>query len=258
MPVKKVLRTVQAHLPWLVPLKNLLYHFVRSRLHLPHERGFAVIAHLPRSEVDLFLDVGGNRGQSILSIRSYRPEARIVSFEPNNRIFAGLREHFGADLLVTLHNFGLAAVAGERTLYEPVYAGLTYDGNASFHRDSAQTYLGPSVLYGFKADKLTLREHVCRTLTLDSLDLAPTFIKIDVEGFELDVLLGAQSTLRRHTPVLLIERYWKNVRVFDLLSGLGYVEVSLVNKRLVAQPSTDENAILMTLPRLRACSGVVS
>ncbi len=42
-------------------------------------------------------------------------------------------------------------------------------------------------------------------ITIDSLRLAPDFIKIDVEGFEVFALRGAESTIRTHHPVLLVE-----------------------------------------------------
>jgi FkbM family methyltransferase len=41
----------------------------------------------------------------------------------------------------------------------------------------------------------------------DYLDLAPTVIKIDVEGGEKNVLLGAKTMLARHRPVVLFESF---------------------------------------------------
>lgn len=40
---------------------------------------------------------------------------------------------------------------------------------------------------------------------LDDLRLAPGFIKLDVEGMELNVLLGGEKTIREHRPVILFE-----------------------------------------------------
>jgi hypothetical protein len=54
---------------------------------------------------------------------------------------------------------------------------------------------------------------------LDELGLAPGFIKIDVEGCPLDVLLGGMTTLRERRPVLMIE---DAPTVTDLLCPLGY------------------------------------
>lgn len=66
------------------------------------------------------------------------------------------------------------------------------------------------------------------TLTLDSFDLEDVkFIKIDVEGHELEVLKGAEKTLIRSRPNILVEvedRHRENARstVIDWLSERGY------------------------------------
>lgn len=42
-------------------------------------------------------------------------------------------------------------------------------------------------------------------ITVDSLQLSPGFIKIDVEGMEFQVLKGARKTLLKNRPVVIIE-----------------------------------------------------
>ena len=42
-------------------------------------------------------------------------------------------------------------------------------------------------------------------VTLDSADLAPVLIKVDAQGADLHVLLGAERTIQRHHPNILIE-----------------------------------------------------
>lgn len=70
-------------------------------------------------------------------------------------------------------------------------------------------------------------------LTLDSLNLSPSFIKMDVQGFEYDVLLGGLETLKRSRPVMIIEledsngsipTSFKNSKAnsFKLLEELNY------------------------------------
>jgi hypothetical protein len=49
-------------------------------------------------------------------------------------------------------------------------------------------------------------EMVVKALTVDSLDVAsPGFIKIDVEGYELPVLLGARRLIEKYRPNLFVE-----------------------------------------------------
>ena len=71
-----------------------------------------------------------------------------------------------------------------------------------------------------------------RTERLDDVlpgDYVPTLIKIDVEGAEVQVLRGAQSTLERHRPFVLFEHgaggadlYGSGPNdAFDLLDGAG-------------------------------------
>ena len=52
----------------------------------------------------------------------------------------------------------------------------------------------------------------------------PTLIKIDVEGLELEVLRGAQATLREHRPTLVIEAHFRELAtaVTARLATLGY------------------------------------
>lgn len=72
---------------------------------------------------------------------------------------------------------------------------------------------------------------VVRQTTMDQLvsewRLKPSFIKIDVEGYEGNVLMGARQTVQVHKPVLMIEiekRHNRNyLDIFTLLDSYGYV-----------------------------------
>lgn len=250
--LRKSLRTAQNWFPGLREVKNEFYHWSRSRFGLLHDASFRALAHLPAGKGDLFLDVGANRGQSILSMRRMRPDAAIVSFEPSAAMFGWLQRHFAAAPGVVLHPFGLGAEARTRTLYTPCYAGFAYDGLATFSAEAARSFLSERTLLGFDPAKLTLIRSVCETRTLDSLSLRPTFIKIDVEGLEDEVLMGGVETIRACEPVLMVERFHDNPRLLPVLRSLGYVEVKPEGQSFVRGETTAENMFCMTPARLAA------
>ena len=258
--IRKAIRTAQNFFPALGETKNDVYHWSRKTFGLIHDPDFAALAGLPLSYDDLFLDVGANRGQSILSMRRFRPEAQIVSFEPNPLMFRWLEGHFRDQPGVRLANYGLSDRAGSRRLYVPHYRGFTYDGLATFSRETAEKYLSSDTLFGFDPALLTLDIHVCQARTLDSLKLSPTFIKIDVEGCEHEVLAGGVRTLRACQPVLMVERFYPNDALADLLDDLGYVEVEPCRGGFRRGETDRPNMFCMTPARLATCatSGAVS
>jgi hypothetical protein len=76
---------------------------------------------------------------------------------------------------------------------------------------------------------------------LDSLGLSScSFIKIDVEGHEIEVIEGAHDTIRALRPRILAEVREKNATLFEsILSNLGYVRADIRN--FIGCPGGDGN-----------------
>ncbi len=74
-------------------------------------------------------------------------------------------------------------------------------------------------------------EHEAQVVTLDSFDFENVdFIKIDVEGHEYDLLLGAVKTLQRCKPLVYIEIHQSSAsfrNTFTILLDAGYVLTAL-------------------------------
>ncbi len=135
------------------------------------------------------LDVGAMAG--LFTLMAAPRVRRVISFEPLERNVAFLAR-----------NVRLAGLANVEIV--PKAVG-DCDGTIPFHvyRSERRGPLGMgSVVGGQGSEPITVS-----CTTLDSLDLAPDLIKIDVEGAEAAVIDGARETLRRHRPLLFIEAH---------------------------------------------------
>jgi FkbM family methyltransferase len=126
------------------------------------------------------LDVGANVGAYALLLgRWVQPGGRVYAFEPSPETFAGLSRHLALNgLQGTVVPVAAAAArsAGRATLSGGGLSGAN-------RLDAAGS--GPSV------ETVSLDEFCARE------GILPSFIKVDVEGAELDVLRGARETIRR-------------------------------------------------------------
>lgn len=101
----------------------------------------------------------------------------------------------------------------------PFYRNWMFDGLSSFDYSSAHDWL-ENRLWGYKEKHLTVKKINCDLKKLDDYQLSPYFIKIDVQGLELQVLEGAAKTLEEHRPILLIESI--SEEIMDFLQQYGY------------------------------------
>lgn len=201
----KSLRTLQSYLPGIARAKNLFYLHARRFLRKPHESDFGMLRHFsPRLE-ECFVDVGANHGQSIKSILLYNKGISIVSFEPNFDLAARLRKRYRHIPNIDIRDYGLADVESTFDLYVPSYRGRVYDGLASFSYEAAVGWLNSERMFLFSETEVRVAKLTCSVQTLDAQNLVPAFIKIDVQGFEYQVLKGAANTLKKSEPVLLLE-----------------------------------------------------
>jgi FkbM family methyltransferase len=223
MSFKKLVRTVQSNLWFLKEAKDAFYLQYRGMLRIPSEPFFKALSVIGKAcKGGLYVDVGGNIGQSIATIKMFVPDARIVSFEPNPNLARKLVRRHGMSGDIAIHPIGLAERPGRFTLYVPSYRGFVYDGLGSLDRASAASWLGPETIYWFNPQRLSVAQYYIPVETLDMQRLQnPAFIKIDVEGTELGVLKGGVETLRQHEPILLVEGHEKP-EILSLCSSLGY------------------------------------
>lgn len=240
--VRKTIRTAQTYFPRCVDVKYRLQRLLRSVRRRPFEGDFEAIPLLKLGERPVCLDVGANRGQSIDAIRMKCPNAAIIAFEPNPRLADRLSRSYQNDSMIRVHPVGLGAKPQSAMLYVPSYNGFVFDGLASTSEQEAREWL-PDRLIGFRPHKLKVDTIPCSVITLDSMGLNPAFIKVDVQGAELDVLKGARRTLERCHPHLLIEA--PDDAVVKMLNALGYVPCAWRNGKLLPGEYGSPNTLFL-------------
>jgi FkbM family methyltransferase len=175
------------------------------RMRRPHESDFYALPLLRLSNRPLLVDVGGNIGQSVLSLYTVFPAATVVSFEPNPTVFSKLQRLTRKFPRLTVIPNGLSDQAGEAELFVPSYNGNILTGLASFDYESAKSWVSSETVLWFDPMKLTVLSKRLNLVRLDDCGLQPDFIKIDVQGLEYRVLAGGLETIRTYRPVIMAE-----------------------------------------------------
>lgn len=229
--MRKILRSVQVFLPGVQDYRFAVQRTLRKTFQIPHEEDFHILAHLPASENKLFIDIGANRGDAIQSILMMRPDARVVAFEPNPILIHKMKTLYAHDHRVEIRNYGLGDRTRTFSLHVPFYNDYMFDGLASFKEENARDWLRLR-LYGFRNKNLSIKKIDCDVRRLDDFALSPYFIKIDVQGFEYEVLLGGERTIRHARPIILIET--PGAKELDFLDSMNYMPFIFSKNKLRA------------------------
>lgn len=132
-----------------------------------------------KGEIRTIVDVGANAGQSAIRFRAAFPEARIVSLEPIQATFDELvRRTAGLD--IQCHRLAAGSSDSVSTMY------LT-----PFSETSSLMRPADDELRGMEQVEVVTLDGFLRDSGIDTVDL----LKIDAEGYDLEVLKGASGVL---------------------------------------------------------------
>jgi FkbM family methyltransferase len=169
---------------------------------------------------DRFVDIGANIGMvSLLASRLVGPDGIVDAVEPNPRCAERIRSLIACNRIsnIRLHNLALADSEGILPLSVPRHN--SGEGTlTSVARERART---PEEIEVFNVP-------VRRGDDVLSFDpKPPILIKIDVEGFERQVLTGLDRMLNEHEPLVVAEvGYYEPGRMppglFEVMESHGY------------------------------------
>ncbi len=130
------------------------------------------------ARIDVIFDVGANVGQSARKFRSAFPRATIYCFEPVRSTFETLRAAAEGDAGIRCHRLALGSRPGRSTVY------LT-------EHDTTSSLVRPADARGSEEVEVDTLDHFAAENGVERVDL----LKVDAEGFDLEVLKGADGLL---------------------------------------------------------------
>jgi FkbM family methyltransferase len=194
---------------------------------LPHDKSYNAFRHFIKAVPQgLFLDVGANDGITALGFRKFSLGYRILSLEPNPLLEQGLLKIKKQDPLFDYRLVGAGNKPASVVLYMPVYRGIAMHTYTSGSLDQSKATLR-HICGNHVAEAAEIRKFSVDIITVDSLDVDPSIVKIDVEGFDYEVLLGAVQTIERNRPFIAIELAWARRAVVEaFFNKRGYILLS--------------------------------
>ncbi len=136
------------------------------------------------------IDIGCHTGEVLRDILKYAPQGTHYCFEPLPHLYQELRQNFPSNC--HFYDLALSNQKSETTfnyvVTNPAYSGLR-------KREYAKS-------------KEEIRQITVQTERLDAIIPASAkidFMKVDVEGAELQVFQGGLDTIRRNQPILVFE-----------------------------------------------------
>jgi FkbM family methyltransferase len=154
------------------------------------------------------VDVGCNMGFHLAQFMMFEGKKHIVAYEPKRQLALELvakifQRHNGEwPQNIEIFNCAVGNQHGRIQLRTPIIKGDKHLGWSSvisniFDEDQARVHYG---------NQFVIEEEYVQITTLDSQDLQNvTFLKIDVEGAEEEVLRGGINLIKRDKPIINIE-----------------------------------------------------
>lgn len=141
----------------------------------------------------VYFDVGANLGFTALPIAKYLNKGFVYAFEPSP-IYKYLEEHTKINSINNLKAFNVAI--GEKKGLSNFWVR---DCAAHSNRVTDAHILSNSLDY--ISVELTTLDEIVKTENIDKVD----FVKVDVEGYERGVVMGASNLIKRFNPIFYIE-----------------------------------------------------
>lgn len=147
-----------------------------------------ILRHL--GDIRTIVDIGANRGQFALAARRCFPFAHIISFEPLSTPAEVYRSIFNSDSRAKLHQAAIGTQFGERA----INVSRRDDSSSLLPISAVQESLFPGTK---KAGTAVIQIGPLSAYVASEAIEGPALLKVDVQGFELQALVGSDERLEQ-------------------------------------------------------------
>ena len=186
---------------------------------------FKILKHLA---IDLVLDVGANQGQYGKSLRRGGYRGNIISFEPLNSAFNQLKLCSKSDSLWQVNNY---ALGNENTNSIINISANSYSSSILSMTNAHSKLSKESAFVGEQNIVVKTLDSVLENIVDSDNNI---FLKIDTQGYEKKVILGALNSLENivgiQLEISLIELYKEEDLFLDMINFLdskGFKTISI-------------------------------
>lgn len=183
----------------------------------------------------VIIDVGSNIGQTAMTLANTSFEnVMIYGFEPDPVNYAKAVKNLELNTFnnIKYQNFGLGSQKGE------LYLKIDTPSNRGGNRIDQQNISENSIK--IQIEKL---DDVVSKMNIEKIDL----IKMDVEGFEHEVLKGSVNILKKYKPLLFIEiddgnllqQGSSSIHLINYLNSIGYMCINSETKKTLRSNSME-------------------
>ena len=186
-----------------------------------------IYAELNQSNIGIMVDAGAYNGDTLKEAIEYFPALhRVVAIEPDPKNFKKL-ERYAA----TLDSLEVDLV--NAAVYDTVGGG---EFISSGNRNSS---ISSTSSYQHKDTDVSL-------VSVDSLAIDADYLKYDVEGAELEALIGSRDTILRKRPAMLVSLYHRSRDLFAITNYLRreYPFYKMYLRRLKCLPAWEIDLLL--------------
>ncbi len=153
---------------------------------------FFISSLLP--EHSTLVDIGSNLGIYLFRFENAKKFDRVIGIEPIPILFKRLRRYFPN---LEIYDYAISDKTQNQIFKIPYIEGKVFDTRGTLHNFTEENETGNKRI---KVKTITLDDFVV-LYHIDNL----SFIKIDIEGHEINALKGARETLKRFKPLLMME-----------------------------------------------------